>query len=131
MIQDHCTAGPLSNWLNGLIGMCCDAHDLALDHTTDIGTFVMGNWDFFVCAWQLHPWLAPVVFLAVSGPVGLWLYFFGQKRKDEQSFNLTVRGSGAVDVDELARQLSARIRDGDLQDLVKAIRDDDVRSPPQ
>lgn len=79
MYHDGCTAGPLSDWLDGLIGACCDAHDLALDHSTDLGTFLMGNWDLLACAWQVQPWLAVVVFLAVSGPVGLALYRCGPK----------------------------------------------------
>lgn len=80
MFHDGCTAGPLSGWLNGMIGICCDAHDLALDHSTDLSTFVTGNWDFVVCVWAIHPWLAPIVGLAVAGPVGLALYLRGPKR---------------------------------------------------
>ena len=83
VFHDGCTAGPLSYWLNGMISRCCDLHDLALDHSSDLGTFVRGNWDFALCTWQVHPWLAPIVLVAVSGPVGLWLYLKGPKRSGD------------------------------------------------
>jgi hypothetical protein len=83
MLADGCTAGPLSDWLNGLIGVCCDLHDAALDHSFDLGTFVQGNVDFARCVWAVNPLLAFVLFLAVSGPVGAALYWFGPKRKFE------------------------------------------------
>lgn len=80
MFHDGCTAGPLSDLLSGLIGACCVAHDIALDRSYDLGTFIVGNWDFFVCAWQAQPLVAVPVLLAVSGPIGLGLYLFGPKR---------------------------------------------------
>lgn len=83
MFHDGCTAGPLSGWLDGMIGACCDLHDSALDHSFDLGTFLSGNWAFVRCVWAISPALAVVVFLAVSGPVGLALYFFGPKQKKE------------------------------------------------
>lgn len=83
MAADRCTAGPLSDWLNGLIGVCCDLHDQALDHTLDLGTFVQGNLDFAHCVAAVNPLLAAIVFLAVSGPVGAALYWLGPKRKPE------------------------------------------------
>jgi len=36
---------------------------------------------------------------------------------------LVIRGSGQIDIDELARQLADSIRDGEAQRLVKALRD--------
>lgn len=81
MFHDGCTAGPLSGWLNGMIGACCDLHDSALDHSFDLSTFIAGNWQFAGCVWAVHPVLAPIVFLAVAGPVGLALYLFGPKRQ--------------------------------------------------
>lgn len=81
MFHDGCTAGPLSGWLDGMIGACCDLHDSALDHSFDLGTFIAGNWQFASCVWAVHPILAPVVFLVVAGPVGLALYLFGPKQK--------------------------------------------------
>lgn len=82
IFHDGCTAGPFSVWLDSLIGVCCSLHDTALDHSYDLATFVAGNWQFGVCVWGLHPVLAPIVFLAVAGPVGLVLYLFGPKRKE-------------------------------------------------
>ena len=82
--NDGCTAGPLSEILNQIIGVCCFNHDQALDHSFDIGTFVAGNVDFFWCAAQANPLLAIVVTVAVSSPVGLYLYWFGPKRKDDK-----------------------------------------------
>lgn len=84
IFHDGCTAGPLSTWLNGMIASCCDLHDAALDHSFDLGTFVSGNWQFATCVWARHPVLAPIVFLAVAGPVGLALYLFGPKRPKEE-----------------------------------------------
>lgn len=81
MFHDGCTAGPLSNWLNGMIGLCCDAHDLALDHSTDVWTFVRANIDFAACVSHVSGSLAVVVLIAVSGPVGWALYRFGPKQK--------------------------------------------------
>ncbi len=80
MFHDGCTAGPLSGWLNGMIATCCDLHDRALDHSVDLATFAAGNWAFAQCVWAGHPVLAPIVFVAVAGPVGLALYWFGPKR---------------------------------------------------
>lgn len=79
--HDGCTAGPLSSWLDGMIGACCELHDSALDHGYDLASFVAGNWSFAQCVWGVHPWLAPIVFVAVAGPVGLAFYLFGPKRK--------------------------------------------------
>ena len=50
------------------------------DHSFDLGTFVAGNLDFARCVWAVNPVLAVALFLAVSGPVGLWFYWFGPKR---------------------------------------------------
>jgi hypothetical protein len=83
MFHDGCTAGPLSGWLDGMIGACCDLHDAALDHSFDLGTFIAGNWDLYRCVAAMHPILAPIVLLAVAGPVGLALYWFWPKRKPE------------------------------------------------
>lgn len=80
-MPDGCTAWLLSGWLNGLIGACCDAHDLALDHSTDLATFVRGNIAFFECVRIDHPVLAFAALVFVAGPVGVWLYLFGRKRK--------------------------------------------------
>lgn len=80
MFHDQCTAGPLSQWLDGLIGACCDAHDLALDHSFDLATFIAGNWDFAQCVWAVQPVLAPIVLAVVAGPIGYALYIFGPKR---------------------------------------------------
>lgn len=77
--SDGCTAGPLSGWLNGLIGACCDAHDHALDHSTDLATFVAGNWDFAACVWGVNPALAIVAGVVVS-TLGVPLYLFSRKR---------------------------------------------------
>jgi hypothetical protein len=79
-LDDGCTAGPLSNLLNQSIKLCCDLHDKALDHTFDLGTFISANWDFFNCVYSNHPWLAPLVFVVVAGPAGLFYYYFGAKR---------------------------------------------------
>ena len=84
MFHDQCTAGPLSGWLDGMIGACCDLHDYALDHSFDLPTFVSGNWAFARCVWAINPALAVVVFAVVAGPVGLALYWFGPKRKADQ-----------------------------------------------
>lgn len=81
IFHDGCTAGPLSGWLNGLIAGCCDAHDLALDHSTDWQTFVDANWQLLQCVAHVSPVLAAGVFAAVAGPVGWALYKFGPKRK--------------------------------------------------
>jgi hypothetical protein len=81
MFHDGCTAGPLSDWLNGVIGLCCDAHDLALDHSFNLWTFIEGNIAFGQCVAQVSGPLAFVVLAAVSGPVGLALYWFGPKRR--------------------------------------------------
>lgn len=81
IFHDGCTAGPLSGWLNGLVGACCDAHDAALDHGYDLGGFVQGNWAFARCVWAINPALAVVLFAVVAGPVGLALYLFGPKRR--------------------------------------------------
>ena len=81
IFHDGCTAGPLSAWLNSMIGACCDLHDAALDHSTDLGTFIAGNWSFASCVWSVHWWLAPAVFAVVAGPVGLLFYRFGPKRE--------------------------------------------------
>lgn len=81
MFHDGCTAGPLSEWLNGMIRVCCDAHDLALDAYYDLPTFMAGNAEFFGCVAAVHPWLAPIVFAVVAGPIGLLLYWFGPKAK--------------------------------------------------
>jgi divalent metal cation (Fe/Co/Zn/Cd) transporter len=78
-----CTAGPLSAWLDSLIGVCCAMHDKALDHSYDIATFAAGNWEFVTCVWGLHPWLAPIVGLAVAGPVG-WHYYQNSEKQKEQ-----------------------------------------------
>lgn len=83
IFHDGCTAGPLSGWLNGLVGACCDAHDAALDHSFDLATFLRGNWEFVRCVWAVSPVLAVALFIVVSGPVGLLLYRFGPKRKGE------------------------------------------------
>lgn len=64
-----------------MIGACCDLHDAALDHSFDLGTFVAGNWQFAGCVAADHPVLAPVLFAAVAGPIGLALYWFGPKRR--------------------------------------------------
>jgi len=80
-LDDGCTGGPISGWLDGMIRACCDAHDRALDHTTDLATFIAANNDFFWCVWHVKPWLAGAAFAAVAGPVGLALYWFGPKRK--------------------------------------------------
>jgi hypothetical protein len=82
MFHDGCTAGPLSDWLNGTIRVCCDAHDLALDHTVDLWTFISGNAAFGWCVAQTGgPVLALLCLAAVSSPIG-WLYYrFGPKRK--------------------------------------------------
>jgi len=83
IFHDGCTAGPLSDWLNGLIAGCCDAHDLALDHSTDLGTFIDGNLKLFGCVWQTSPALAVGVLAAVASPVGWVLYKFGPKAKQQ------------------------------------------------
>lgn len=80
IFHDGCTAGPLSGWLDGMVGLCCELHDAALNHSFDLATFAAGNWDFATCVWGVQPWLAPLVFLAVAGPVGVALYWFGPKR---------------------------------------------------
>jgi len=81
IFHDGCTAGPLSDWLNGLIAGCCDAHDLALDHSTDWQTFVDANWQLYQCVAHVSPALAAGVFVAVAGPIGWVLYKFGPKAK--------------------------------------------------
>ena len=63
IFHDGCTAGPLSGWLDGMIGACCALHDSALDHGYDLASFIVGNWQFAGCIWGVHPWLAPIVFL--------------------------------------------------------------------
>lgn len=84
MYYDGCTAGPLSDWLNRTVETCCDAHDSALDHTFDLNTFIQGNWDLLACVTAHgHPILALAMFIAVSGPVGLYLYFFGKKKVEK------------------------------------------------
>ena len=80
-MHDGCTAGPLSDWLNGIIRGCCDAHDLALDHGTDLPTFLDANWALFQCASHASPALAAIVYAAVAGPVGWLLYRYGPKAK--------------------------------------------------
>lgn len=84
IFHDGCTAGPLSHWLDGLIGACCNLHDAALDHSYDLGTFIAGNWAFYQCVAAAHPVLAPIVFIVVAGPVGLGLYWFGPKQRKRQ-----------------------------------------------
>ncbi len=84
MYHDSCTAGPLSDWLNGWIGACCDAHDLALDHSYDVWTFIRANIDLAGCAAQVSSVLAVIVFVAVSGPIGWLLYRLGPKRGGNQ-----------------------------------------------
>jgi hypothetical protein len=85
MFHDGCTAGPLSEWLNGTIRLCCDAHDTALDHSTDIWTFIQANIAFGECIAQ-HAGIALALVLAgiVSGPIGWLLYQFGPKRKADE-----------------------------------------------
>jgi len=94
IFHDGCTAGPLSDWLNSFVRSCCDAHDDALDHSFDLPTFVHANWDFAVCTWHAMPWFAPVLFIAVSGPVGLVLYWFGPKQKTPDKTSDPTRFSG-------------------------------------
>lgn len=79
VFHDGCTAGPLSSFLNALIGACCDAHDTALDHSFDLATFARANWEFARCVWAFNPVLAVVVFLVVTGPLGLLMYYYGPK----------------------------------------------------
>lgn len=81
MLDDGCTAGPLSGWLNSIIGQCCAAHDAALDTGFDMGSFWAANWDLAVCVSHVSPLLALVTFVAVSSPIGLLLYRFGPKRQ--------------------------------------------------
>lgn len=81
MFHDGCTAGPLSEWLNGMISQCCMAHDYALDSGFDFGAFWRANVAMAECAAQVNPLLALCVFLAVSSPVGVLLYRFGPKRQ--------------------------------------------------
>ncbi len=81
MFHDGCTAGPLRDWLNGMIGQCCMAHDYALDSGFDLGAFWQANVALADCAAQASPLLALCVFLAVCSPVGVVLYRFGPKRK--------------------------------------------------
>lgn len=81
MFHDGCTAGPFSNWLNGMIGHCCMAHDAALDASTDWGSFWAANKSFMDCVAQTSGLLALVAFLFVSGPIGWLLYRYGPKRK--------------------------------------------------
>lgn len=81
ILHDGCTAGPMSDWLNGMVGQCCMAHDLALDHGFDLMRFWQANTEFGACVAQTSPALAFVAFLAVSSPIGLLLYRFGPKSK--------------------------------------------------
>jgi len=83
MFHDGCTAGPLSAWLDGMIGACCDLHDRALDHSYDLAHFIAGNAEFVGCIAVSHPVLAQVLGLAVGGPIGLLLYWFGPKAQTE------------------------------------------------
>lgn len=81
MFHDGCTAGPLSEWLTGMIGFCCSMHDLALDHSYDLWTFIEGNIAFGQCVAQTAGIaLALLVAALVSGPIGWLLYQFGPKR---------------------------------------------------
>lgn len=82
MFHDGCTAGPLSDWLNGWIGACCDAHDLALDHSLDLWTFIEANIAFGQCVAQISGPLAVVALITVASPIGWLLYRFGPKRGD-------------------------------------------------
>lgn len=82
MFHDGCTAGPLSEWLTAQVGLCCDAHDLALDHSYDLWTFIEANVAFGQCVAQMAGWgMAAIMLAAVSGPIGWLLYQFGPKRK--------------------------------------------------
>lgn len=81
MLDDGCTAGPLSAWLNSTVGQCCMAHDAALDRGFSLGAFWSANIELARCVSHSSPLLALVVFAAVSSPVGLMLYRFGPKRK--------------------------------------------------
>lgn len=80
MLDDGCTAGPFSAWLNETVGQCCAAHDAALDRGFDLGVFWAANVDFARCVSLTSPVLALVAFAVVSSPIGLLLYRFGPKR---------------------------------------------------
>lgn len=80
MFHDGCTAGPLSEWLNGMIGHCCMAHDTALDSSYDWQVFWEANVALMDCAAKASPFLALLIFCVVSGPFGILLYRFGPKR---------------------------------------------------
>lgn len=81
MLDDGCTAGPFSDWLNSSVGHCCMAHDTALDRGFDLGVFWSANIEFAGCVSAVSPVLALVAFAAVCSPVGLLLYRFGPKRQ--------------------------------------------------
>lgn len=80
MLDDGCTAGPLSAWLNSVIGQCCTAHDTALERGFDLGVFWTANIEFGQCVSVVSQVLALVALAAVSSPIGLLLYRFGPKR---------------------------------------------------
>lgn len=80
IVTDGCTAGPLSDWLNGIIEGCCDVHDVAYSKVISIADKVIADMALGLCAAQHgHPWAALLVVAGVT--VGGWFFINWWRKK--------------------------------------------------
>lgn len=81
--MDGCTGIP--DQIAGIsIRHCCDAHDLALFDSFDMGVFDRANVAFARCVWEAGLWWFALPALFVVSTAGILLYWLGPKKPKGQ-----------------------------------------------